>query len=176
MEQLHQTVSDGNFWQSFTGWNLISWTVALNSAVSSLENDMGRTTRRCFNSTTARTSPLQDVVDSAKLYSHCVFNMHICLALGCSAFPSCSSVLVPPVVCASSDVGEGHRARQAAGQDAREPHVRLHGAQPPAGETPPLQTAGCDVTEGRSQAVTRTQFNDNDGNDHNEGDCFCRCD
>lgn len=36
-----------------------------------------------------------------------------------------------------SDVGEGHRARQAAGQDAREPHVRLHGAEPAAGEPPP---------------------------------------
>lgn len=36
-----------------------------------------------------------------------------------------------------SDVGEGHRARQAAGQDAREPHVRLHGAESAAGEMPP---------------------------------------
>lgn len=33
-----------------------------------------------------------------------------------------------------SDVGEGHRAGKAAGQDAREPHVRLHGAEPAAGK------------------------------------------
>lgn len=58
-----------------------------------------------------------------------------------------------------SDVGEGHRARQAAGQDAREPHVRLHGAESAAGEIPrtPPPLARRDATagvSGRHAAVT----------------------